>query len=37
MSGDFEVGQRADVLVFGVVAVEEVAAVVAVEAGDDLR
>jgi hypothetical protein len=37
MSGDFEVGHHAHVLVFGVVAVEEVAAAVAVEASDDLR
>jgi hypothetical protein len=33
MSGYFEVGHHAHVLVFGVVAVEELAAAVAVESG----
>lgn len=37
MSDDFEVGHHAHVVVFGVVAVEEVTAAVAVEVGDDLR
>ena len=36
-SDDFEVGHHAHVLVLGVVAVEDVAAAVAVEAGDDLH